>query len=365
MSLLAYLVVCVLSIAMALNPGRAVMFDGKLLLAVLGGYTLFTVALRSERFVRWVPSLACVALTASVGYCLIGRLWLGRTEFGFHGNVYKYGTYVGMLAPLAGGMMLLGRRWPERVGGAALILLSALSVGSLGGICAIAAGLMALMVLAPRGGPRGVVMAVTALVAVVVVSAGLMGAMAPLERDLALREPDQPQHLRQRYIEWQALTNLLEARPTVGTGAGCINEHRSEFYYRLPKLNTIGPFDQNGWLATAAEMGVLGLACLVWAVGHYVRLAWSVRSSDAAQGMTAHARLARANGAALVAACVANVFSSLFYNGNLIVFVAILALAARMAALTQGDSDEQQTSSNGHRPGNRDLLPVRGDPVSA
>ena len=135
-------------------------------------------------------------------------------------------------------------------------------------------------------------------------------------------------NLRQRYIEWQAETNLLEQRTVTGTGAGCINTYRSSFYYRLPKLNTLKSFDQNGYLATAAETGIIGLVSFCWVVLHYGRLAFSQVVTTRRKLDVAPHRFAAANLAGLVGAAVANLFSSVHYNGILIVFVLTLALTA-------------------------------------
>jgi len=108
----------------------------------------------------------------------------------------------------------------------------------------------------------------------------------------------------------------------VGSGAGSVNDYRSNFYYRLPKLNTLAEFDQNGWLAAAAETGVMGLLCFCWIIGEYGKRAAALlrRNEAAALGVSGIA--------GIVGVCVANVFSSVNYNGVLIVFVLVLALVA-------------------------------------
>ena len=85
--------------------------------------------------------------------------------------------------------------------------------------------------------------------------------------------------LRQRYIEWQAQINLLKDRAGAGTGIGCLNNHRSEYYGRLPKRNTIAAFDQNGWLATASETGLVGLICLCWIFRDYLTKGFQKRQA--------------------------------------------------------------------------------------
>jgi O-antigen ligase len=122
--------------------------------------------------------------------------------------------------------------------------------------------------------------------------------------------------VRQRYLEWQALINLLKDRSAVGTGVGCLNDRRSEYYLRLPKNNTIAPFDQNGYLAAAAEMGVPGLIAWCWVLGEYLKKGWRRRND----------MVIRAAWSGVAAATVAQVASSLTYNGILVVFVVLLAL---------------------------------------
>ena len=133
-------------------------------------------------------------------------------------------------------------------------------------------------------------------------------------------------NLRQRYIEWQAQINLLENRTITGTAAGCINDYRSKFYYRLPKLNTLKVFDQNGWLAVGGETGIVGLVCLCWVVIHYGKLAFKQLIKSGKRDLSAANRFTKANLAGFISACIANTFSSVQYNAILIVFVLVIAL---------------------------------------
>ena len=200
-----------------------------------------------------------------------------------------------------------------------------LSSGSRGALVAIAAGLALSAVLLPRLSVRLSIIGsvVCGLSAVFLLNSN--PAVTTLKNDIRLAEQD-GSNLRQRYIEWQAEINLVQERTATGTGAGCINTYRSGFYYRLPKLNTLEEFDQNGYLATAAETGILGLVCFCWVLFTYGKKALyegftTRRKSD----MTRH-RFAAANLAGLTGAVVANAFSSVHYNGVLIAFVLVLSL---------------------------------------
>ena len=133
--------------------------------------------------------------------------------------------------------------------------------------------------------------------------------------DFQYRE-DSGRDVRQRYLEWQALVNLIKERGAMGTGAGCINDRRSEYYLRLPKNNTLAAFDQNGWLAASAEAGLPGLLAMCWLFGWYLRRGWRRRRNP----------VARAAFAGLVAGSIAQLGSSLTYNGILVLFAILLAL---------------------------------------
>jgi O-antigen ligase len=157
-------------------------------------------------------------------------------------------------------------------------------------------------------------------------------ALTSLWDDIKVTEQDDI-NLKQRYIEWQAEINLLEERTITGTAAGCINDYRSNSYYRLPKLNTLKAFDQNGLLATSAETGILGLACFCCILLHYLKLAYMQVTTTNRTIPSAAYNFAVANFIGLITACVANLFSSVHYNGILIIFVLVLTLISRIGFL--------------------------------
>ena len=270
-SVLAYLVVGVLSVAGARDVFRGVSFVTKLIVMYLAAYSLFRAALRDRRSVRLLFSAVLAALVVSVAACLAARLGAGREAFGFHGDPHKYGTYVAILASLGGAYLLTSSGW-RRGTGALLVTGSIASFGTAGAILAVLAGMIFLAIVCPERRTRA--WALTAAACGMALGFALDGCMgSPLREDIRLMEADGA-NVRQRYVEWQAEMNLLEDRAMGGTGAGSINDYRSAYYHRLPKLNTLAAFDQNGWLATAAEMGILGLVTFCWMSGHYGALAW-------------------------------------------------------------------------------------------
>jgi len=326
-SVFAYLVISVLSVAFAPEPVRAANFTMKLALMLIGGFMLFSFAACSEKRLQIMYILTAAAAATSVAYCLATRFGAGSESFGFHVSAYKYGTYIGTLVPLCAVYLFTDSRAWVSLLGVLLVSGAILSAGSLGAVAAIVVGLAVAVVFLRRFWVRLCIVGsvVCAIAGVVLLSSHPAG--AALKDDIKLSEQD-GLNLRQRYIEWQAETNLLEQRTVTGTGAGCINTYRSSFYYRLPKLNTLKSFDQNGYLATAAETGIIGLVSFCWVVLHYGRLAFSQVVTTRRKLDVAPHRFAAANLAGLVGAAVANLFSSVHYNGILIVFVLTLALTA-------------------------------------
>ena len=326
-SVSAFVAISVLSLAFSANEGRSINFLAKLMLMFFGGYSLFSFAARRLDMRKTLYGVAVAGLLVAVVYCLTVRLAGESESFGFHGNAYKYGTFVGMLAPLGCVYLFLSEGRSGRVGATVLAVASVVSVGTAGAMLAIMAGIGAVVVLGGRNVPRAVM--IIALI-LCLVSVGLLwhsSMMGPLRDDMSLYDPDGV-NVKQRYIEWQAELNLLEEFAAAGAGAGCINEYRSKFYHRLPKTNAIKPFDQNGWLTTAAETGVLGLVCFCWLMLSYVRRAVGQIGYARKIGQADQMRCGAANLAGLVGAGVAHTFSSVCYSGILIVFVFILAMTA-------------------------------------
>ena len=327
-SVFAYLGINVLSIAFASEPSRAASFTVKSALMLLGGHALFSAAIFNIRSLKIFYILMTTAVITSVAYCLVKRFGLGSEAFGFHGSAYKYGTYVGILAPTCAAYFLVSsKRWKILLG--IIILTGAIvSSGTLGALAAISTGMLAAMITVARWPIRFCILGSLALGFAGLLIISNLNPASSIGDELRLTETDDV-NLKQRYIEWQAEINLLQERTITGTAAGCINDYRSNFYYRLPKLNTLKAFDQNGWLAMGAETGIVGLVCFCWIVLYYGRLALIRIVDSRSNESDVRRRFAVANLAGFTAACVANLFSSVHYNGILIVFVLVLALISR------------------------------------
>jgi hypothetical protein len=322
-SIIVYLAINILSMAMANDLGRAANFTAKILLVLLGGSMMFRAALPDIRSIRIFYNAMIIAVIISILYCLVARFIQHINKFGFHENVFKYGTFIGILVPACATYLFSKLTIWSRLLAITLVICAFVSAGSAGAVAAIIMGLLAGMAVIRQASVRRLIMASIAfgLISLFFINLSVGTAM---RNDLMLSETD-GKHLRQRYIEWQAEINSLQERTIAGMATGCINDYRSTFYYRLPKLNTLQPFDQNGWLATAAETGIVGLMCFCWIFVSHGKMAYAsiLKCRNANSPLMA---CAGANIAGLAAACVANLFSSVQYNGILIIFVLLLAL---------------------------------------
>jgi hypothetical protein len=336
-SILAYLVINILSVSFADSLARPLNYTLKLALVFIGGTFLFQKALSKPKTLKLFYALIVVAVSLSILACIYSRLAFDLKQFGLHGNVFKYGTYIGILVPIACVYLLSGSKrhifW-----GALIATAGVFSAGSLGAVLSILAGLLTGFVLS-KGKSIRIYIFVCLLLSAAVLFISNNVFDSAIYRDFALKENDGT-NLRQRYIEWQAEINLLEKRGITGTGAGCVNDYRSNFYYRLPKLNTLKAFDQNGFIAVGAETGLLGLTCFIWILFHYGRMALKDYFLLRADENLEAAAMTIANTAGFVSAVVANLFSSVHYNGNLIAFVLLLSLISSVKKINGGTPGE-------------------------
>jgi hypothetical protein len=84
------------------------------------------------------------------------------------------------------------------------------------------------------------------------------------------------QHIKQRYIEWQAALNMVAVKPVIGFGAGIYQMFIGNHYGVLPKVNTMEPNSENLYLLVASTMGVLGLAMLLWIVLYHLSASYKL-----------------------------------------------------------------------------------------
>lgn len=331
-SVFAFLCIGVLSIAFTPDRTRSTLFMAKLFLMFIGAYSLFSFAISDLKKLKQTFIAVVITTTIAVVYCSAKRIMGQYDSFGFHQNPFKYGTYIGIAIPLSCTFLFLSNSLYSKAFASLLIFMAIISSGSIGGVLAIILSLTVVILFIPSRNTK-IIIAVTLVLAVTFALVYTdHEILTRLKNDTALTEQNS-EDLKQRYIEWQAEINLLERRSITGTGAGCINEYRSEFYYRLPKLNTLMPFDQNGWLATGAECGLMSLVMFCWVCYHYLRKALS-NLRNISKINTAN-RLMLASTAGFVGALLANMFSSVFYNGLTLLFVLNLALISKASLFSK------------------------------
>jgi len=305
------LVVCLLSVSASANAARAATSVTKTALCLIGVYVLVRAACDGSFRITALPWLFALALSGVILHAAV-ELRGGRPPVAFFESPLKLGTFLAITVPFA--VSYLARQPAV----CAKLWATALAIGSLI-VCASAwawLGILAGVVAGAAARPTRRWLAATLLIAAVAVTVALHSRrMDALVSDVQWRE-DSGTDLRQRYLEWQALVNLLEDRGGAGTGSGCLNDHRSEYYRRLPKTNTIAAFDQNGYLAVAAESGFPGLVALCWVLVDYLAKGRRLRGDP----------VGRAAWAGIVGAAVANLVSSLFFNGILVAFAILLAV---------------------------------------
>jgi len=329
-----YLVISMLSIAFAKDIGRSVSFNMKLTAIMIAGYSMVCFSGRSMPAIRRIYYFITAAVLISVGAGLVTKFWWPMNRLGFHGNIFKYGTYVGPMAVLCGAYWFDSNGISKKLFAGVLVAGAVLSSATVGMVAAVVAGMMGAVFVIKNTTARLGIIAFVSLAVVLLVLLPAKNNGLSIKNDCKLTEADGG-NVRQRYIEWQAELNMLEKRAGAGTAAGAINDYRSEFYYRLVKLNTLKAFDLNGWLACGAEIGIVGLMCLGWVFYCYGKKSWAI----VANGSDEVRRLAGANLAALTAAAVANVFGCLMYNGIIIVFVLILAMTRSVEMLWRREDE--------------------------
>jgi hypothetical protein len=312
-SLIGYVLICFLSIAAADDPSRSVTAAIKIALTVFGVWALFVVGADSSQ--RWNRLLWTISITATcVVAAALVKKFTGLNDDVWFDSPLKLGTFMAMVVAPSFFFLNSHRFRIVRVWGAAVAWAGLIACGSVWALAGMLVAMIGVSVISPKRRSSGIIVGLLGCVLVGGLAAA--GQLPELVSDVRLSE-DEGEHLRQRYLEWQAFLNLLEDRAAAGTGIGAINDYRSEYYGALPKRNTIAEFDQNGWLATAAETGLLGLACLCWA--------FRDGFSSARPGVSWIRH--RAALAALIATAIANMGSAIQYNGIFPVFIVFMSMA--------------------------------------
>jgi len=352
LSVCAYMMIQVLSMTWAPDIYRSSIYVSKQVLMLMGGYALFRHACPNDEHLRMIFGPASIALVIAVTAYLGGRVLYGPTDHGFFDSSFKYGTYIGMLGPLVGSFLLLKNNVGSNMFGGIVVIATTLSMPTMGALLAMTVGMAVAIGLVSSWSKRLKIFVAILLAGVALAGVWETSWISPLREDLLFADSDGV-NLRQRYIEWQAEMNLVGQRTVMGTGAGCLNTYRSEFYYRLPKLNTLKAFHQNGWLQIASETGMLGLLCFCWMITSHAKMTLGRFGDGRSPGsLAAIPALAGLSGA-----CVANIFSGVQSNGIMVIFILLLVLASSHGTGKQAKpcSESFRSASEGNHPCSEDM----------
>jgi hypothetical protein len=144
-------------------------------------------------------------------------------------------------------------------------------------------------------------------------------------------------HVNQRFIEWYAAFNILGEKPLLGVGTGNYYSQIGFYYNLLPKINTIEPESQNGYLMTLFTMGLCGLGALVWIMTHFFRMGAGAFKTA---GESFEKRLALGLLGSLGTGILINNFYPLIYKTTAIPFVFVLALIYIVSSKPAGSPDD-------------------------
>lgn len=141
---------------------------------------------------------------------------------------------------------------------------------------------------------------------------------------LAIADPN-GQDLAQRYIEWHAALMMMKNNFIVGVGPGNYQLNIGRYYGLLPKLNSMEPDSQNGWLITGSTIGVTGLCMLVWLfwiAGRNAMRLLSEKDDLLVAGLTA----------SLVAWSIVNIFTPIFMKETGPIVMIVLGILCRASS---------------------------------
>jgi len=327
-SIISFLLVNFLSLIITPDIERSVVVIIKLILILFWAYVLLSYSIADLKKIVLLSYVTVISVAILVSYCLVRRYGYEDSGCGFFNSPYKYSSYIGTLLPFCSVFLLLSRKTILIVLGSLLVIAGVLSCASVGGFLAILLSMSLILFLLPLWRIKILII----MLFICILASMYFGhghkAIQQLKDDAKITESNEP-HIKQRYIEWQAELNMLEDKTILGSGTGCINEYRSKYYYRLPKLNTLNEYDYNGWLLVAGECGVLGLVCFMWIFQYNFYSLWKKLSSVHKRSIDTEQRILYACFAGTVGAVVSHMFSSLLYNGVSIAFIVILVISNR------------------------------------
>jgi O-antigen ligase len=262
----------------------------------------------------------------------------------FHPN--NLAAYLAFVLPVLLAVSLVRRTpaaWLARFAAVAGVI-ALVMTQSRGGLLALSAALVVLVLLAPRSIQRWLVVCSLAA-ALLLTASGAIDRLPGLDRFSAILVEGEPTQVtpetwgqREREAHWGAAWSMLRSEPVFGVGAGEFNdrfrEYTPEWRFRVGRGHA-----HNGYLQLGAEAGVPGLLAFVGWVGTIVVVLW--RRVIATSGID-YLLAAGALGTA-VAWGLNNVFEYQDVRSNLVMFTLLVALGlggtgATSAPVTRGDA---------------------------
>ncbi|MHB0939944.1 MAG: hypothetical protein ACYC6A_26405 [Armatimonadota bacterium] len=251
------------------------------------------------------------------------------SEHGYNPSRATYAGFLALVLPFALVLLVSERKRPGMVIWISVLLLGAAATVMAGYLApAILLGLLVTgFALGWRAGRQTLIGVVLYLLVVSVVG-GLNRQeimQAPFQLRITAKEAtygngDGTRHLKKFWGEQQAALNVVRANPLFGAGAGSYQDQVGQAYGSLGKVDEQRnePNALNGYLLTAATMGVLGLAVLLLLYGGYLGMA---RRAVAAGGSPWTAALL----GAMVALALITLATNPWVRGLSVVIVAWLA----------------------------------------
>jgi len=131
--------------------------------------------------------------------------------------------------------------------------------------------------------------------------------------------------VRKQYVEWfvgaARLADSREGSFATGAGPGNYQFNIGSYYSRLPNEKKMPPDSNNLFLVQAINIGVLGLATILWIFIHFARIAFAARKANSTDWLASGVLTS------LFAWLLVNCFHASIVRGTGIVLAFIFSLA--------------------------------------
>jgi hypothetical protein len=133
-------------------------------------------------------------------------------------------------------------------------------------------------------------------------------------------------YIKNRYLEMQAMVNLLSENTLLGVGLGNFQRDIGSYYKSLIKINTAEPNQHNGYLLIGCTTGILGLTSVIWIFLSLISLnKHSFIKSKNNENKALHLGLL----GSFIACAIENFFTYMFIASILVPFTLIIYLSLR------------------------------------